>query len=218
MTRISLLLLSALVLFPSMAKADYFLWQEPKSGLTVTFPDTWEKQNNKNTLDVLTIEAPSKNNNPVCTIKVDNDKRFTIFPPEYGQSVQKVAVSVPFWESYMGLYDEYDIARVYDGGALGRWVASYATASYTLRNGTAYQQRRGIMFASLYYDKLYIVECSALAHGYERWEKDFRSVIKSIDFKQIYHHYKNGHYDNFLRDADLYFWSQTGPEGTIGYN
>jgi hypothetical protein len=115
-------------------------------------------------------------------------------------------------------YDDYDIGRVFDGGGLGRWRASYATAGYTKRDGTAYMSRRGIMFASLYYDTVYVVECSSLEHAYEKWHRDFMSVIKSIDFKQIYHLKKTGKYADFLKDADKYFWSQSGPEGTIGYN
>jgi hypothetical protein len=148
---------------------------------------------------------------------VTDDKRFQIFPADYGDAVQRTAVSIPFWKDYMGRYDDYTIDRVFDGGGLGRWRASYAFASYGKRAGTAYQQRRGIMFASLYYDKLYIVECSSLNHAYEAWGANFRSIIKSIDFKKMYHEHLVGDYANFLRDADLNFWAQTGPEGTISY-
>jgi len=73
------------------------------------------------------------------------------------------------------------------------------------------------MFASLYYDTLYIIECSSLNHAFENWQKNFQSIIKSVDFKKIMHEHKHGHYDNFLKDADMYFWTQTGPDGTISY-
>ncbi|HPF79130.1 MAG TPA: hypothetical protein PLF01_07555, partial [Alphaproteobacteria bacterium] len=82
MNRLVLLLL--LVLFPSAAKADYFLWQDPESGLTMTFPDTWKEQNNRAPDDVLTISGPSAGGDPVCTIKVSDDRRYMIYPPEYG--------------------------------------------------------------------------------------------------------------------------------------
>lgn len=225
-------LLAVSIVASQGAKADYFFWKEPKSGLTMTFPDTWERQSNRNPDEVLRISGPSNGDNPVCTVKITGDNRYTIFPPDYGDAVQRVAVSIPFWKSYMGNYDQYVIDRVFDGGGLGRWRASYAFAGYTTRDGTAYQQRRGIMFASLYNDKLYVVECSTLNHAYERWNANFRSIIKSIDFKKMYHEHMTGDYANFLEKRDKYFWqksqpdtpkheqyfwAQTGPEGTTAY-
>lgn len=212
-------LIFLIVLFApfQVAKADYFLWQDPKSGLTATFPDTWKEQNNRKPEDVLTVSGPSNGDDPKCVIKVSDDKRYTIFPSDYGRAVQHDAVSVPFWKSYYASYDDYTIDRVYDGGGLGRWLASYALGSYELRDGTVFQQRRALMFASLYYDKLYIVECSSLNHAYERWDNNFRSIIKSIDFKKTYHERKTGDYYDFLAKADKYFWAQTGPEGTTAY-
>lgn len=216
MNRIVLFL--CVFLMSSPALADYFSWEDSKSGLTLTFPDTWKVQNNRHPDTILTIKAPSQNADPVCKVKAEDDGRYTIFPPQYGDVVQKDAVSIPFWESYLGHYDDYDIARVYDGGGLGRWVASYATASYNERDGSILKSRRGIMFASLYYNTLYTVECSSLAHSYEDWARNFQSVIKSIDFEKIYHLRRHGHYDDFLSDAEMNFWAQTGPEGTISYN
>lgn len=219
MTRLFLFLaLFALTLTSaSIARADYFLWQDEKSGLTITFPDTWKMQSTRGSDEVLRITAPSEGDNPVCTVKVSDDGRYKIFPADYGDAVQKTAVSIPFWKSYMGHYDDYTIDRVFDGGGLGRWLASYAFASYMTRDGTAMQQRRGIMFASLYFDKLYVVECTSLNHAYEKWGPNFRSVIKSIDFKKVYHEHLAGDYANFLGEAEQYFWAQTGPEGTVAY-
>lgn len=216
MNRIILFL--SLCLISTPAFADYFVWQDPKSRLSVTFPDTWKKQSNSNSATILTMAAPSNNEGASCKIQTYDDNRYTIFPPSLGRDVQKEAVSIPFWKSYMGHYNDYDIGRVYDGGGLGRWVASYATVSYSANEGTAQSSRRGIMFASLYHDTLYVVECSSYANSYEKWERNFRSVIKSIDFKKIYHERITGHYANFLKDVDQYFWAQTGSAGTIGYN
>ena len=33
---------------PNVAKADYFVWQDDKTGLSLTFPDTWKTVNNTN--------------------------------------------------------------------------------------------------------------------------------------------------------------------------
>lgn len=211
--------LSFLLVFlsPLTAKADYFVWQDEKSGLSVTFPDTWKMQNNVHPDTVLTVMGASPNDQPVCRIDVREDKRYTIFPPRYGDAVQEVAVSTPFWNRYLQQYDSYNIENVYDNAGLGRWHASYALASYTRRFGSVIQQRRAIMFASLYNDTMFMIECSALNDGYERWALDFQSVIKSVDFEKAYHEIPTGDYANFLEDVDQLFWAQTGPDGTVIY-
>lgn len=206
-----------LCLTPAAAKADYYLWKHPETGMTLSIPDTWKTQNNLNPDTVFTAAGPSDNGQPLCRVDVREDKRFTIYPARYGDAVQKIAVSRPFWQSYLAQYDSYTIDRVQDGAGLGRWFASYALASYSRHFGTTLQTRRAIMFASLYNDKLYVVECSALNHAYDRWGYVFRGIIKSVDFKKAYHELPTGEYANFLQDAELYFWSQTGPEGTTAY-
>jgi hypothetical protein len=202
---------------PSVAKADYFLWQDEKTGLSITFPDTWKMQNNAGDNTILTVMGSSENEQPVCKVDALADRRYTIFPARYGEEVQKVAVSRPFWDKYLAQYNEHRLGTVVDGSGLGRWFASYALASYSRHFGTALQARQGIMFASLYRDTLYVVECSSLAHGYQNWESDFKGIIKSVDFKKAYHELPTGEYENFLKDAEMYFWSQTGPEGTTVY-
>lgn len=204
--------------FPGVARADYFAWQDEKSGLTITFPDTWKMQNNAGPDTILTVAGPSLDNDqPMCRVDVRNDGRYTLFPARYGDAVQRVAVSQPFWEKYLGQYSGYTLGRMHDGSSLGRWWASFALASYNKDFGTVIQSRRAIMFASLYNDKLYVVECSAMAHGYERWDANFRGIIKSVDFKKAYHELPTGEYANFLDEAEMYFWSPSGPEGTTAY-
>ncbi|MFA5591886.1 MAG: hypothetical protein WC989_01050 [Micavibrio sp.] len=211
------LILAAALLFPTAAQADYFVWKHEKTGLSVTFPDGWRMQNSTGVNTILTIAGPSYNEQPVCKIDAVPDRRFTIYPAHYGEAVQKVAVSVPFWRQYLAQYDRYNLGHVYDGVGLGRWFASYAVASYSRHFGTVMQNRSAVMYASLYRDTLYVVECSALDHGYDRWADNFRGIIKSIDFKKAYHELPTGDYANFLDEAETFFWAQTGPDGTTAY-
>lgn len=213
----ALLILIAASILPLQAQADYFVWRDPASGLSISFPDTWKVLSSQKSDEILTIMAPSDNAQPTCKVKVRDDRRYVIFPAEYGRDVQNVAVSVPFWKQYLADYDGYNLARVYDGAGFGRWYASYAVGGYKAHSGSVAQLRRALMFASLYNDKLYILECSALSHAYEDWAMMFQSVVKSVDFKKAYHEFPIGEYANFLKGADLYFWSQTGPDGTVGY-
>ncbi len=208
---------AALILTPLSAKADYFVWQDPDSGLTLTFPDTWKQQSNQQPDDILTIQAPASDNaQPICRVRVRDDARALIFPPEYSRSVQKTFVSQKFWKDYLATYDNFMTGPIYEGG-LGRGFASYTTASFTRRDGTVHQTRSGILFASLYYDKLYIVDCSSLADNFNQWMDPFRSIVKSVNFRKTHHEKDYGDYANFLKKADYFTWSQTSPVGTTAY-
>jgi len=209
--------LIAVLFFATPARADYFVWKDEKTGLSMTFPDTWKMQNNVKPQTIMTVMAPSDHDQPVCKVDVSPDKRYTIYPARYGDAVQRVAASTDFWKKYLQAYDTYTIDNVYDGAGLGRWFASYALVSYSEHFGTVLQTRRAIMFASLYNDKMYVVECSSLNHAYERWAADFKGVIKSIDFKKVFHELPTGEYANFLKNSEMYFWDQVGPEGTTAY-
>ena len=199
------------------AKADYFLWEDPATHLTITFPDTWKVTHNQDANDIFTVNGPDTNGYPKCVVKARDDKRYVIFPPRYGRSIQHDALSKPFWEAYLGDYQDYMITDTFDDAGMGRWHASYAQASYTNYDGSVYENRGAIMFASLYYDTMYIVECSAVSHAYERWYPAFTDIIKSIDFQQTYNESPVGHYRNFLTDAERYFWVQAEPHAVTGY-
>ena len=217
MSRFIAFLAVCLLSAPVAANADYFVWQDPHSGMTATFPDTWKRQSNQQPDDMLTIMGPASDNaQPVCRIRVRDDARALIFPPEYSRSVQKTFVSQTFWKDYLATYDNFNTGPIYEGG-LGRGFASYTTVSFTRRDGTVNQTRSGILFASLYFDKVYIVDCSALSDGFEQWVDSFRSIVKSVNFRKAHHEKDHGDYANFLKKADFYTWSQTSPMGTTAY-
>ncbi len=213
-----LFIFALILVFPSVARADYFVWQDEKTGLSFTFPDTWKMANNAAPDTIATVLGPSSaNGQPSCRIDVRDDKRFIIYPARYNEAIQHVAVSEPFWKKYLAQYDRYTLGGVYDGAGLGKGFASFALASYDSHLGDVMQSRQAIMFASLYGGKIYVIECSALAHEYDRWEADFRGIIKSVDFKKAYHELPIGEYANFLKEAEMYFWAPQGPEGTTAY-
>lgn len=193
--------LVALSFLPAVsARADVWFWQDDKTGLTVTFPDTWAMITNRAPDDILTIAAPG-GDRAMCRIRAREDRRFMIYPVSYMSSVQKVAYSREFWERYMnGDYDLVSLDAVQDGAGLGRGNASYAVATFDApgpENGTL---KRGLMFAALYNDTAYIADCSADASAYNVWAPAFQGIMKSIDFKKVYHERPTGHYRKFLED------------------
>ena len=205
---VSVLLFSTV---PHGAQADYFVWQDPDSGMTVTFPDTWNILSNRKPDDTLVIAGDSLEDKPL-----NEDRRFVIYPPKLGKAIQETAISTGFWDSYLSRYVDFNLSKVFDGAGLGRWFASYAQGTFIRMNGTQEEIRTGLMFASLYNDKAYVLECSTLTGAYAQWDLVFRSILKSINFEKMYHELPTGHYRNFLKGANRYFWAG-GPEGTVGY-
>lgn len=191
--------------FAGHAKADYFVWEDAKSGLTLSYPDTWRMVSTRDTDEVLAIMAPSKDKaDAICHVRVRSDKRFLIYPPHLGRDVQTISYSKEFWEEYLGEYDNVEIYGTNDGG-LGRGYGSFAVAGYDGTSSGPMGKRRGIMAASLYFDKAYIVDCSARAATFEEFQPLFLSVMGSVDFKKTHDELWSGDYRNFFADPRFEF-------------
>lgn len=197
--------LAGLLWLAPAARADIFVWQDAKSGVSLSFPDTWEIVNNSDSDDVVRIAAPGRADEAGCRIRVRSDRRFLIYPPRYDDSVQKVAYGRDFWTRFLG--EEYNTPSIEAFGepaGLGRGYGSYVLASYVVPGPDSDSSRRGISFVSLYRDTAYITECSALKGVYEKWSPVFRSIVKSVDFRKAVHELPTGHYRNFLYETS--FW------------
>lgn len=202
--------------FAAQARADYFVWQDPKSGISLSYPDTWAMVNQRQPDEVFTITAPSsEGDDAVCRVRVRDDKRFLVYPPHLGRAVQTISYNQEFWEEYLNEYDNYEIYGNNDGG-LGRGYGSFAVAGYEGAMFSPKAQRRGIISASLYFDKSYIVDCSARAAAFEKWQPLFLSIIGSVDFKKTHDEVWSGDYRNFFADPRMQFkWP--GKEAVMRY-
>ncbi len=194
----------------SVAKADYFVWEDTKTGMTLSFPDTWEVENGQDPDDLVTLAAPSGRANAYCRIRSHEDKRYAIFPPRFGSDVQKIEYSVGFWDQYLREYKQPELQTYRDSTGMGRGWASYAEASYTSFVPYPEMDRRAVLFASLYNNRVYILDCSCHKDAFEQWKGPFLSIAKSIDFKKANHELLTGHYRNFMNDGRLIM---QGPEG-----
>lgn len=195
---------------PQAAQADYFVWNDPQSGLSLTYPDTWQQIHSQDPGDVMTVMAPSGRALAQCRVSVGDEGRFSIFPPRYGNSVQRVAFSEDFWHAYLAQYDNHTIDVLHDGAGLGRGHASYAVASYRSAVPGPEMERRALMLVSHYADRVYVTECSAHADAFDLWQPIFLSVAKSVDFRKVHHETTVGHYRNFLNDPNLVFMDTDG--------
>jgi len=193
-----------------VAQADYSVWRDAETGMSLSFPDTWRIVSNAAPDDVVTFMAPAGRGNAQCRMRIRGDRRYVIYPSRYDSAIQKIDFSYDYWERYLGAYDDAKIFNVQNGAGLGRGFAGYAQASYKSTVPGPYMDRRGLMFASLYNDKVYILECSAHEEAFGDWKGAFLSVAGSVDFKKTHHQIMTGHYRNFMGEGRLMLRSVDG--------
>ncbi|PCJ99897.1 MAG: hypothetical protein COA45_03530 [Zetaproteobacteria bacterium] len=191
----------------SSAQAEVFFIEDQNDRFTVTFPDLWKKIGNQKTDDKLTVVGPGSNDFANCRVRVRGDRRYVIFPNKFGSAIQKVSFSKEFWNNYLGEYDDVSVDVFKDEAALGLGHASMVEVSYETAEGPLVH-KRGIMFATLYYDQVYIVDCSSEASVYSKWRSEFLGIVKSVDFKKMQFEKSSGHYRDFQDDKPV---EVTGP-------
>lgn len=198
------------VSFSKDVRADYFVWQDSASGLTFTYPDTWRVVSNAKPDDLVTVMAPSGRGLAQCRVRSSEDGRYGIFPPRYDWAIQKIDFSFDFWENYLTEYANHEIYNVRNGAGLGRGYAGYAIASYDASVPGPMMRRKALMFASLYHDRLFVVDCSAHVDAFDRWKGLFLSIAGSVDFKKQHYEMNTGNYRNFLHDAPVVLHGERG--------
>jgi hypothetical protein len=195
---------------PHSARADYFVWNDPGTGLHVSFPDTWKTVHSQDPNDLLTVMAPSGRAHAACRVRVNEDRRFMVYPPRYNWAIQKINFSYDYWDTYLQEYTNHKIEAVYDGAGSGRGFASYALTSYDSAIPGPDMHRRALMFVSHYNDKDYVTECSSHADAFDSYKRIFLSVAGSVEFRKIHHEATTGHYRNFLADPNMVFIDMDG--------
>lgn len=202
--RFSMMAAVALTAFGGSAKADYGVWTDAKTGLTVTFPDTWKQVNNETSEDVISFSVPSADANATCKISAAEDRRFLIYPNKYRADIRDKNFAMNFWEKYAANYNSVNMIRYADNAGLGQGFASMALVSYltppTSVNANDSTDRGGIMAVSNYGDKVYIANCSVALPSYGQYHVQFMDFFKSISFKKYYHELVVGDYRNFLNE------------------
>lgn len=202
--RFGLMVAVALTAFAVPAKADYNVWTDAKTGATLTFPDTWKQINNELPIDLITLSVPSGDDNAMCRLRAEEDKRFLVYPNRNRQDIRDLYFSKDFWDKYTAAYDNVNVIREEDNAGLGQGFASMTLVSYTTPPNTPdasdIQDRGGVMLVSHYHDKVYVAECSSYLPNYGAYHVAFMQFFKSISFKKSYHELAVGDYRNFLAE------------------
>lgn len=200
--RLSAFAILALTLFAGAAKADYAVWTDAKTGLTVSFPDTWAQINNQIPIDVITLSVPSGEAAATCKVSAQEDRRFLIYPNKYRADIRDKNFAINFWEKYAARYSSVNLIRYSDNAGLGQGFSSMALVSFLVPpdnpETSDYQDRGGIMAVTNYGDKVYVAECSSALPNYSLYHVQFMDFFKSISFKKYYHELVVGDYRNFL--------------------
>ncbi|MCK5374216.1 MAG: hypothetical protein KAJ40_02940 [Alphaproteobacteria bacterium] len=182
--------------FSTFAQAEIFFYEDREERFTMSFPDTWKRVTNQKADDQITISAPGVNDYATCRVRVREDRRFVIYPGKFDSDIQKIAYSRDFWNNYLGEYNDVIVDTFKDQSGLAQGYASMSEASYETAEGPLVR-KRGIMFASLYHDQVYVVDCSAAESVFYKWRPAFLSVIKSIEFGEVRHPKLRGNYRIF---------------------
>lgn len=206
-------LLLAALLIPALsfsARADYYVWRDVNTGLSLSYPDSWKMVNNAQADDIITLAAPSGDDHAACRLRALEDKRWLIYPPRYSAAVQKTGFSRHFWDYYLNEYSDPQILTVRDNAGLGHAFATFAVAGYRSAVPGPFMQRKALMFAGLYNDTVFIAECSAAADHFDIWRDQFMGIIKSVDFRKTHHELPTGNYRDFLSEPRFLFRGDEG--------
>ncbi len=193
-------LLASVTAVSTPAKADYFVWSDEKSGVTLSYPDTWKMVNNQQPDDVFTVALPSGNDKAVCRVRVNKDGRYKIFPNRFDDEIQQISYAQPFWDQYTASFDQVKVHLFRDAAAVGKGHGSMELATYATAPDELPDYRTGIMFVSFYDNHYYVADCSAAANAYSKYHTAFLTFVKSIDFKKTVHELTVGNYRDFLKD------------------
>lgn len=194
------------------AWADVFYMNSLKGEFSASFPDHWDVVNNQKPNDVLTLAASDARDAAMCRVRMDEDKRFAIYPSRFADDIRDVEFSQGFWVKYLMEFKDAALLGVNDRAGLGRGFASHAEALFTTVDGEEID-KHGVMFVSHYGNKLYVVECAAREEYFAQWKPAFMSFVKSVDFKKHGYEHPRGNYRDFLDNGLKIYGAQNVDAG-----
>lgn len=196
----ALLLTTLMMASMTPAHADYAVWTDAETGVTVSFPDTWKQVNNQQPNDLITLSLPSNEDRATCRLRADEDKRFMVYPARFRPDIRDLHFTSEFWDNYTPSYNQVNIIRQQDNSGLGQGYASMTLISYMDDNPEHQVDRAGIMAVTNYVGRVYVAECSSSFTSYKNYHKAFLSFFKTVLFKKSYHELAVGDYRNFLTE------------------
>ncbi|MDD3021173.1 MAG: hypothetical protein PHX61_09400 [Alphaproteobacteria bacterium] len=200
MIKTGLMIAMAMVAFAAPVKADYVVWTDLDTGAHISYPDTWKTINNQQPDDIVTLSLPSGEDNAVCRLRANEDRRFLIYPNRFRGDIREINFTNNFWEDYTASYDNVNVIRQQNEAGLGQGFASMTLISFVTPPDEPFANKAGLMLVTNYGDQVYVAECTSNAMNYRKYHTSFLSFFKTISFKPAYSVTTVGDYRNFLKD------------------
>lgn len=184
------------------ASAHLYEWSDPVSGMTVRVPDKWRIVPNENVEDIVTFRAPGQNEHAGCRIRATDDARYSIYPESLSDHVNNVYLDDNFWNTLGEKeFRGYWINNTQKSMGLGNGFAHVADMTYVPMNRP--MNKRALIWASLYHNKLYMLECASEYSVFYDWYPTFQYVLSTVRMKKEIHELPTGYYRYFLGDPVL---------------
>jgi len=191
---------STLVLAGSLssAKADVYVWEDPDTRVTISYPDRWEPQGGLVAPDIyrLIVDGDDK---AECTLSAHTDRRFLIYPRKYMDDAVRKEVDNDYWHTHFSNVDNLEFDYIREGG-LGFGDARVAMVTFDRTVGENITRKTAITFASVYGDQQVVFQCESNAAVFDEYKDVFGSVVDSIEFAPKYQMEKQGMYRDFFKE------------------
>lgn len=207
--KIGLFTVLSTVLLAGPVKAEYFVVRDPETKLGAAYPDTWRRVHNQKPDEVFSFAAPGVSDFAGCRVRVRAEERFKIYPARFSDNLARTVLDKEFWEEYLAENRGYRINDLHMNTGLSRGFGSHVHANYMSYDDPG-QQKQAVIFASLYNNNVYVVDCSSKIEVFDKWYPQFMSFIKSVSFDKQVHELPNGHYRPFMMDCPT--WVRNGPD------
>jgi hypothetical protein len=149
---------------------------------------------------MLRVAGPIAEDKPVCSMQVSHDGRALIYPKRLVDEAVVEFLDEEFFRDQIAQYANAQMTAYYAPSSMGGKGDATAARFVYNSNGTPMY---GIMFASLYADKLYVSSCASRLENFDRWSPVFASILGSVELEDKYHPFPIGFYRDFLADPEL---------------
>ncbi len=186
------------------AHADYYLWEDSRSGITLSFPDSWQMGSAIDPSTIIRLKAPAPAEHyTTCRVRTQEDRRYLSYPPINDETVHQVAYGGHYLKSHVETYRESRLLNFGKEAALGNGPASYAVFDYKKHlEEREFIDMRKIVFVSFKYKTVTFFECESNVGEFKKWYPIFLSIAKSIDHPRIHHELSNGNF-RFFQGEDI---------------
>lgn len=183
-------------------RADVVVWQDPDFNYSLSYPDRWSSFFHRETPTRHAMHTRHSDEGS-CVVLAEKDGRYLIYNADELPTMVLRDINETFWQKYlpfMNVYDrrplQFEIKTIRNG-SLAQGFARFVTAQYQTDKGDTI---KGIYFATLYSDMIFVIGCQSKAAAFGKILPTFMGVIDSVRFENKYRPFPSNYYRDFLAD------------------